>query len=125
MPDLNPTYALFFQHNQITSIQSLVDHTEYTGIGKTHTKVIDLNGNPLDDNSVNVHIPHLLFDRYIDVQFTSIFLKKVSGNNQTTTTNTQLNPFVVEVSNHKDQKVADADVRFILTSGSGNFADGF
>ncbi len=124
LPDLSATYALFFQHNQITSIQSLVDHTEYTGIGKTHTKVVDLNGNPLDEDSVNVHIPNLLFDRFIDVQFTSIFLKKVSGNNQTTTTNTQLDPFVVEVSNHKDQKVPDIEVRFILTSGSGNFADG-
>ena len=124
LPDLSATYALFFQHNQITSIQSLVDHTEYTGIGKTHTKVVDLNGNPLDEDSVNVHIPNLLFDRFIDVQFTSIFLKKVSGNNQTTTTNTQFDPFVVEVSNHKDQKVPDIEVRFILTSGSGNFADG-
>ena len=51
-------------------------------------------------------------------------MKKVSGDNQTTTTNKTLKPFVVEVSNHNNQKVTDTVVRFILTSGSGNFANG-
>ncbi|MCY4402925.1 MAG: leucine-rich repeat domain-containing protein [Candidatus Poribacteria bacterium] len=124
LPDLSATYALFFQHNQITSLQTLVDHTEYTGIGKTHTKVVNFQGNPLDNNSVNVHIPHLLFDRYIDVQFTATFIKKVSGDKQTAATNTKLKPFTVEVTNHKKEKLSGTDVRFILVSGRGNFVNG-
>jgi len=124
LPDLSETYALFFQHNQITSLQTLVDHTEYTGIGKTHTKVVNFQGNPLDNNSVNVHIPHLLFDRYIDVQFTATFIKKVSGDKQTAATNTKLKPFTVEVTNHKKEKLSGTDVRFILISGRGNFVNG-
>ena len=124
LPDLSLTYALFFQYNQITNIKPLIDHTELTSVNNPYSINLNLEGNPLDDDSVNVYFPTLAFDRDINVTFTTTFLKKVSGDNQTATTNTKLQPFVIEVVNYKHQKLSGVDVRFKLTSGSGNFANG-
>ena len=124
LPDLSLTYALFFHYNQITNIKPLIDHTELTSVNNSYSINLNLEGNPLDDDSVNVYFPTLFFDRNIDVTFTTTFLKKVSGDNQTATTNTKLQPFVIEVVNYKHQKLSGVDVRFELTSGSGNFANG-
>ena len=124
LPDLSLTYALFFHYNQITNIKPLIDHTELTSVNNPYSINVNLEGNPLDDDSVNVYFPTLFFDRNIDVTFTTTFLKKVSGDNQTATTNTKLQPFVIEVVNYKHQKLSGVDVRFELTSGSGNFANG-
>ena len=124
LPDLSLTYALFFHYNQITNIKPLIDHTELTSVNNPYSINVNLEGNPLDDDSVNVYFPTLFFDRNINVTFTTTFLKKVSGDNQTATTNTKLQPFVIEVVNYKHQKLSGVDVRFELTSGSGNFANG-
>ncbi len=124
LPDLSLTYALFFHYNQITNIKPLIDHTELTSVNNPYSINLNLEGNPLDDDSVNVYFPTLSFDRDINVTFTTTFLKKVSGDNQTATTNTKLQPFVIEVVNYKHQKLSGVDVRFKLTSGSGNFANG-
>ena len=124
LPDLSLTYALFFHYNQITNIKPLIDHTELTSVNNSYSINLNLEGNPLDDDSVNVYFPTLFFDRNIDVTFTTTFLKKVSGDNQTATTNTKLQPFVIEIVNYKHQKLSGVDVRFELTSGSGNFANG-
>ncbi len=124
LPDLSLTYALFFHYNQITNIKPLIDHTELTSVNNPYSINLNLEGNPLDDDSVNVYFPTLFFDRNINVTFMTTFLKKVSGDNQTATTNTKLQPFVIEVVNYKHQKLSGVDVRFELTSGSGNFANG-
>ncbi len=124
LPDLSLTYALFFHYNQITNIKPLIDHTELTSVNNPYSINLNLEGNPLDDDSVNVYFPTLFFDSDINVTFTTTFLKKVSGDNQTATTNTKLQPFVIEVVNYKHQKLSGVDVRFKLTSGSGNFANG-
>ena len=124
LPDLSLTYALFFHYNQITNIKPLIDHTELTSVNNPYSINLNLEGNPLDDDSVNVYFPTLFFDRDINVTFTTTFLKKVSGDNQTATTNTKLQPFVIEIVNYKHQKLSGVDVRFELTSGSGNFANG-
>ncbi len=124
LPDLSLAYGLYFHYNQITNIKPLIDHTELTSVNNPYSINVNLEGNPLDDDSVNVYFPTLLFDRDIDVTFTTTFVKKVSGDNQTATTNTTLQPFVVEVVNYKNHKLSGVDVSFLLTSGSGNFANG-
>ncbi len=122
LPDLSSTYALSFQYNQITSLSPLVSHTEFNG--NRLYRFVNLEGNPLDDDSVNLHIPTLSIDRDIAVTFTSVFVKKISGDNQTATPNTKLQPFVVEVVNHNNNILSEVEVIFRLKSGSGNFANG-
>ncbi len=117
LPDLSSATILQFQHNQITDLEPLINHTELNGDGRT----LNLEGNPLDENSVDNHIPTLLFSRHLDVKFTSRILNKVSGNNQTAEINTRLQPFVVEVIDHKNSKRSSEKIVFELLDGSGYF----
>lgn len=117
LPDLTSAKILQFHQNQITDLEPLMNHTEFRGDGRT----LNLEGNPLEDNSVDNHIPSLLFYQHIEVIFTSRILKKVSGNDQTARIDTKLQPFVVEVIDHNNLTRAGEKVEFSLISGDGYF----
>ena len=81
LPDLSSATTLHFQNNQITNIGSLVDHSEFTSVNEPYSKYVNLEGNPLDDISINTHI-QTLRERRIEVNFPFKFLKKISGDKQ-------------------------------------------
>ncbi len=118
---LSSAHALQFQYNQITSIEPLVNHTELISEYDTY---VDLEGNPLDDESINIHIPTLFLDRRIDVKFPSKYITKLSGDNQITTTNAKLQPFVVGVYDFDNNILSGVNVKFELFEGNGYFTNG-
>ena len=124
LPDLSEAYALFFQNNSISSIKPLIDATELTSIDNPDNIAVDLEGNPLDDNSVDDYIKILVYDRYISLRFTSTKASVVAGNNQSANTNTMLQPFVFQVVNHRNEILSNVDVSFTLKTGSGRFVNG-
>ena len=119
--DLSSVHILQFQYNQITSIEPLVNHTELISEYETY---VDLEGNPLDDESIKNHIPTLFFDRHIDVKFPSKYITKLSGDNQSSTTNAELQPFVVGVYDFDDNMLSGVNVKFEFFEGNGYFTNG-
>ena len=120
LPNLGSAEVLQFQYNQVTSIKPLIDHTEYVG---NDDRYVNVSGNPLDDDSINNHIPTLIFNRYIGVVFHTKFVKKISGDSQTVHTDTEMQPFVVEVSDADGNTLSGVNVEFQLFSGIGYFSD--
>ena len=125
LPDLGSVIHLRLQNNQISNIEPLVDHTEFTNVNNPYSTDVNLDGNPLDDVSINTHIPTLKSNRKIKVKFPFKFLKKISGDNQTVPTNTEMQPFVVEAYDINNNKLSGEKVTFSLSStGSGDFVNG-
>ena len=120
LPDLSAADALYFQFNQITNIKPLADRTEFAyDSSPGNQRSVDLEGNPLDDISINTHIKTLK-NRGISVNYPAKFLKIISKDNLAVTNETKMLTLVVEVHDIDNNKLSGQRVRFMLVGPRGS-----
>ena len=105
------------------SISDLSPLTANTGLGREDS--VDVQQNPLNNNSINTTIPTLQ-SRGVTVEFSSqtpTTLLKISGDNQQDAPGEALtNPFIVEVRDAANSGIQGVGVTFSVTAGGGSLS---
>ena len=105
------------------SISDLSPLTANTGLGRDDR--VDVQQNPLNNNSINTTIPTLQ-SRGVTVEFSSrtpTTLLKISGDNQQGAPGEALtNPFIVEVRDAANSGILGVGVTFSVTAGGGSLS---